>query len=110
MASWKNNTEQRSNRTMRTERSNRRPASKHADRSVEAKGPVGGLDIDPEDVPAPGMHVTPKQIKKMRKYRQLGLSYDEISDIMALAKSTVHHYTKEVVVSPPIPTAETLPA
>ena len=110
MTSWKNNTEQRSNRTMRTERSNRRPASKHANRSVEAKGPVGGLDIDPDDVPAPGMHVTPKQIRKMREYRQLGLSYDEIAKFMAQAKATVFHYSKDVVVSPDISAEEKQPA
>src|SRR5713101_1068178 len=100
MTSSKNNTERHGNRTGRAERSNRRPTSNHADRSVEAKGPVDGLDIDPDDVPAPGMHVTPKQIKKMGEYRQLGLSYEEISKIMAIAKSTVHYYTKDVAISP----------
>jgi predicted DNA-binding protein YlxM (UPF0122 family) len=71
------------------------------ERQTERDSKAHGLENDPAEIVPPEriqvVRVTKKQDKKMRGYREIGLSYDEIADVMALPKTTVYNRTKDVV-------------
>jgi hypothetical protein len=79
------------------------------ERQTERDSKAHGLENDPAEIIPPEriqvVRVTQKQDKKMRAYKEIGLSYDEIANVMAIPKTTVYNHTKDVV-----PRAETSPS
>ena len=73
------------------------PKEKNVERPTEDVSPFP--EDSPDEVPK---NVSYKMVKKLRHYRQIGLSFVEIADMFGLGRTMVWRLTKDVVVDPTI--------